>query len=78
MKRVLTVAALSVAMLSLSTGPAWAHAVSVNTPSGQTHIQGLHAGDASLPSHSGAFTYRVICNVIGNPAITILGPADCD
>ena len=79
MKRALLVAAMSVAMLPISTGVASAHAVSVNTPSGQTNVQGLHSGDASLPPHSGAFKHHVTCNVNGsNPAITILGPADCD
>ena len=79
MKRALLVAAMSVAILPLSAGAAGAHAVSVDTPSGQTNVQVLHSGDPSIPPHSGAFKHQVACNVNGsNPAITILGPTDCD
>lgn len=76
--RVLVVGGLSAAIVPLLAGAASAHAVSVATPSGQTHTQLLHAGDGSLPPHSGAFKLHVTCNVNGsNPALTILGPSAC-
>ena len=77
MKRVLVLAGLSAAMIVGSATAASAHAVSVETPSGQTNQQVLHAGKL-LPPHSGAFKYHVTCNVNGtNPAITVGGPTDC-
>lgn len=79
MKRALAVVALSAAMISMSAGAASAHAVSVVTPSGQTHQQPVHAGDASLPPHTGAFKFHVTCSV--NPtqaAATFTGPSSCN
>jgi len=77
MKRALVVIGTAVAMLPALSGVASAHAVSVATPSGQTHVQVLHAGKG-LPPHSGAFEQVVTCRVNGtSAAATILGPSSC-
>lgn len=77
-RRLLVVGALSAAMLTASAAAASAHAILVETPSGQEHFQVLHSGNGALPPHSGAFKFHVTCNVNGsNPAIFIGGPSSC-
>lgn len=76
-RRMVTLAAASLAALALSLAPAAAHQVSVSTPSGQTNQQVLHSGNTELPPHTNAFPCAVIPATQGNPAIKILGPSAC-
>lgn len=69
----LSLAAASLAAVTLSLAVAAAHQVSVTTPGGQTNMQVLHPGNIDLPSHTNAFACAVIPATQGNPAIAILG-----